>query len=193
MIHKKQILFVILILPLFLFFSVEEEHHSSGLKDFIGKVINFVILIGGLTFLLYKPIKKYFGERSDQIENSMNSARQSKKEAGKRLKEAQKRLTKLTVEIENIKEEAKKDGLEEKERIITSAREEADRKKQLVLQEIEMLSSAGIKEIREYIANLVTEQAQEKIIKKITPESQVLLIDKSIERLEQLYEKPSVG
>ena len=60
-------------------------------------------------------------------------------------------------------------------------------------QEIEMLSSAGMKEIREYIANLVTEQAQERIIKRITPESQSLLIDKSIERLEQLYEKPSAG
>jgi hypothetical protein len=56
-----------------------------------------------------------------------------------------------------------------------------------------MLSSAGLRDIREYIANLVTAQAQERILKKLTPKSQSLLIDKSIERLEQLYEKPSAG
>lgn len=189
---KKQILLVLLLIPLFIFMASEEEH-SSNFKGFLGKVINFIVLIGALIYFLSKPLRSLLEKRATEIKHSMKEAEDSRKEAEERLKEMRERLSGLEDETAKIRRDAEIEGQKENKRIQELARTQAERLKLFARQEIEMHTNASIKELREYTAELATKLAQERIRKKLTPETQSLLLDKSIERFEKLYEKSDSG
>ena len=189
MTRRKKILIILLLLPFFVFMVSADEEHSSNLMDFLGKTINFIILFGGLAYFLFKPIRSFLERRSQDIERRLREAEDSKREAEQKLQEAKARLTTLGGEIAELKKEAKIEGRKERERLIQLAQKEAERIKYFANQEIEMLILGGIKDLKEYTAELATALAEERIKKKLSPEDQSFLIDKSIERLDKLYEK----
>jgi F0F1-type ATP synthase membrane subunit b/b' len=61
--------------------------------------------------------------------------------------------------------------------------------KEAARQEIELISRAGIRGLKEYAVSLAADEALERIRKGITPEIHARLIDDSIEKLEDLHEK----
>lgn len=186
---RKKILLILLLLPFLVFMAFEEEEHSSGLVDFLGKTVNFILLFGGLTYLLYKPIRHFLEKRGQDIQSSMKEAENSRAEAERKLKEIEARLAGLQEEMERIKEEGEEEGRRAKERTLQLAQQEAERIKHFATQEIDSIIRSGIRELKEYTAELATALAEEQIKKKMSPEVQVEIIDKSIERLDKLYEK----
>ena len=159
--------------------------------DFLGKVINFVVLVGGLIYLLRNPLRNFLEGRSRSLDHALREAKDSRVEAEKRQQEIENRLKKIGQEMEHIRREAETEGKKVQERILHEAKTGANRLKLLSRQEIEMLAQAGIREIKQYAAELATTLAQQRIQSKIKKEDQSLLIDRSIERLEKLYEKSS--
>jgi len=186
---RNPVIILLLVVPFFLAMTTDEVEHSSHSSDFIGKVINFIVLFGGLTFVLYKPLRKYLGERGEEIEESIHKAEDMKKEAEAELAKVSKRLETLQDEVVKIASEAEKEGLQEKERIISAARQEVERLKNLTSEEISFLTDTAIHELKEYTARLAISEAAERIKKKLTPKIHAGLIDKSIERLDKLNEK----
>jgi F-type H+-transporting ATPase subunit b len=185
----RKILLILLLLPFFIFMVSADEEHSSNLRDFIGKTINFVVLFGGLAYFLFKPIRNFLQKRSKEIEQGLKEAEDAEREAELKLREARARLATLEEEIEKIKKEAEIEGGKEKERVIQLAQQEAERIKFFAKQEIEMLMRAGIQDLKQYTAELASALAEERIKKKMSPEDQSFFIDKSIEKLDELYEK----
>jgi len=190
---RKKILLMLLLLPFLVFMASAEEEHSSGLVDFLGKTVNFILLFGGLTYLLYKPIRSFLEKRRRDIQSSLKEAEDSRAEAERRLKEIEARLAGLQEEIERIKEEGKAEGRRAKERTLQLAQKEAERIKNFATQEIDSIIRSGIRELKEYTAELATALAEEQIKRKMSPEVQAALIDKSIERLDKLYEESGSG
>jgi len=185
---KIQIILILLLLPAFVFMVTSEEHSSSNLLPFLGKILNFVILFGGLAYFLSKPLRNYLMRRSLEIKQSLEEAENSRKEAEERLKEATAQLEGLGEKIVQIKKEAESAGQREKERIISETKREAERIKNLSQQEIELLLEEGIQELKEYTIEMAAVLAQERIKKKMTPKGHSLLIDKCLERLSGLDE-----
>jgi len=159
--------------------------------DFLGKVINFVVLLGGLIYLLRNPLRNFLEERTKSLDHALREAKDSRVEAEKKQQEIENRLKKIGREMEKVREEAEIEGQAVQERILQEAKAKANRLKLLSRQEIEMLTQAGIREIKQYAAELATALAQQRIQSEIKKEDQSLLIDRSIERLEKFYEKPS--
>lgn len=157
--------------------------------DFLGKVINFVVLLGGLIYLLRNPLRNFLEGRTKSLENALREAKRSCVEAEKKHREIEGRLQNIARETEQIRREAETEGQIIQERIIQEAKAEANRLKLLSHQEIEMLTQAGIGEIKRYAAELATALAQQGIQSRMKKEDQSLLIDRSIERLEKIYEK----
>jgi F-type H+-transporting ATPase subunit b len=188
--ENKKFLVILLLLLLLVFMSAGEKGGlSKNTLDFLGKSINFLVLFGGLAYFLLKPIKNFLRKRADGIERSLKETDDSRREAEKKLDEANARLASLAKEIEKIRERAEAEGQSRREKIIQFSREEAEKIKSFARQEIEMLSQAEIQHLREYTAELAAGLAEETIKKKLSPEDQSQLIDKSIERLDKLYEK----
>jgi F-type H+-transporting ATPase subunit b len=172
--------------------SAEGEHpekHGSGSSEFIGKVLNFLILFGGLAFILRKPVSRFLRERIDGIKVDLTETRSSRKEKQKNLKNIHNRLKKVAQEARSIKQEAENIGKRDREHILQEASIEAERLKESAKQDIDFLSQFGIQELKAYTAEVAITIAREKIRKNIRPENQAILIDRSIKKLETLYEK----
>ncbi|MBA7655240.1 MAG: ATP synthase F0 subunit B [Candidatus Aminicenantes bacterium] len=186
---RRKIFLVLLLLPFFISMVSADEEHSSNFRDFIGKAVNFIVLFGGLAYFLYKPIRNFLQKRSQEIEQGLKEAGDAQREAELKLREANARLATLEDEIEKLKKEAEIEGRKEREKVIQLAQQEAERIKYFAKQEIEMLMRAGIQDLKQYTAELASALAEERIKKKMSPEDQSFLIDKSIEKLDELYEK----
>lgn len=186
---RRKIFLILLLLPFFISMVSADGEHSSNLRDFIGKTINFIVLFGGLAYFLFKPIRNFLQKRSEEIEQGLKEAEDAQREAELKLREAKARLATLEDEIEKLKKEAEIEGRKEKEKVIQLAQQEAERIKYFAKQEIEMLIRAGIQDLKQYTAELASALAEERIKKKMSPEDQSFFIDKSIEKLDELYEK----
>ena len=190
---RKHLLLLVLVLPLLMFMTEEEGHHESDPMAFVGKVVNFVVLFGGLGFLLYKPLTKYLTNRGREIDRTIRETRDARQSAEARLQETLTRLDELTGELAEIQQEAENRGKKEKESVIAASRVEAERLRELSKQEIGLVSQNVKRELREYAADLATEGARRRLLARMTPQVHTELIDKSIERLGHLYEKSGTG
>jgi F-type H+-transporting ATPase subunit b len=187
--HKKIVILILILMPLLLGMSSAEEPSASNSKDFIGKVINFLILFGGLSYLLRKPLGNFLQGRARSLQNSIREARDSRQKAEEGLREVESRLEKMDKEIKEIRQKAEAESADLHKGIVQEADRDAERLRSLARQEIERLTRAGILEIREHMADLSTDLARRNILARMNEESQSSLIDRSIERLEKLYEK----
>ena len=140
-------------------------------------IFNFLLLAGGLTLILYKPMKKFMDGRREEIENRESESRESL-EAARRMKaEYEEKLKTAEAEADGIKRRAETEAAEEARKYVESARNEA----------AEILRSAEIAadERRENIL----ESAQTDIGELIIGAAQKLLGDTaSPERSEELYD-----
>ena len=187
--HNK-VFIILLLLPFFLFFSSEEEaSHGSSLVGYLGKVLNFLVLFGGLGFFLRKPLKNFLERRGQEIDSTIKEAKKERAENEKNYKHALVRLQKLQKELEEIRKDAEEEGQKRKKFILQSAEKEAERIKNFARQEIEMFCLSKVRALKVYTAELATELAETNIKAKMTPERQSLLIDLSIDKLEDFYDK----
>jgi F-type H+-transporting ATPase subunit b len=189
MVRKREVLVVLALVPMILGAATAEGEAAAGSMDFLGKVVNFLILFGGLGYLLYKPTRAFLEKKSRGIEHEIEEAAFSRKEAEERLAAAGRRLEGLGREVANMRADAEARGRREKEAIAGLAREEAERIKRLTRQEIDARAKAGIRDVRAFVALKATSLARERIRKRLAAEDQAHLIDRSIERLSRLNEK----
>jgi len=180
----NKILLLLILLPLFLFFSLEEEQsHASPLVGYLGKVLNFLVLFGGLGYLLRKPVKDFLERYGQEIDSTIKEVKKEREENEKNYKHARDRLQKLKKELEEIRKNAEEEGQKRKESILQAAENEAERIKTFARQEIEIFTQTKVHELKAQAAELATEIAKTNIEEKMTPEKQSFLIDLSIEKL----------
>ncbi|MGI6081899.1 MAG: F0F1 ATP synthase subunit B [Limnochordia bacterium] len=111
---------------------------------FIFQVINVIVVIGGLSFLLFRPIGDLMKKREAFVEESLTNAQKASREADALRAEYQKKLGSVDEEAQRILrqaareareyEQAKKDEADAKyEQIIAKAREEIEESKKTML------------------------------------------------------------
>ena len=189
MFGKRRYGLILLLVPFFLFMSAEEGAGPSALLDFVGKSVNFLLLFGTLAWLGAKPIKALLDKRALAIKAELEEAVRSRETAERKLAEIQERLKSLEAEASGLKRDAEEAGQRSRELILEQARREAERIKTLAGQEIDLQVKAGIREVRAHVADLAAGLAEERLRLRLTPESHKRLIDQSIEKIDELYEK----
>jgi len=181
---------ILAVLPLLVFMSAEEGAKTSATIDFIGKAVNFLILFGGLAFVLRKPVVAMLAKRSADVQETLRLADASTADAAAKRAESEARLSGLEDEIRRMMGTAEAVAQREKERIAGLAAEEAQRLRRFTEQAIDEQVRSGLRELRAHAAEMATALARERIRKKLTPKDQAALIDRSIERLSRLHEGP---
>lgn len=187
--QKKPIFVILLVVPFLIFMSHAEESHASQTKDFLGKTLNFLLLFGGLAYLLRKPLGEFLRGRSDSLARTLKEAKESSQEAEEKLSDVDVRLGKLDEEIERLQRDAEAEGQSLYQRAVEEAKKDSGRLKLFARQEIEMLNQEAVRGIKEYTAALAAELALKRIQDRMTEEYHSSLIDKSIERLDKIHEK----
>jgi F-type H+-transporting ATPase subunit b len=163
--------------------------HVSATMDFLGKLVNFLILFGGLAFVMRKPLKAMLAKRTADIGESIRNAEGARAEAETKAGKSRDKMAGLEGEVRRLKLAAQEESRRETERIARTAAEEAERLKKFTRQELEEQVRRGVHELRTYAAARATDLARERIRKRLTPELQAVLIEKSIDRLSRINEK----
>ena len=187
---KQNAALLLVILPLLLGFSSEQESHVSPLTDLLGKTVNFIILFGGLGFLLAKPLRKFLADMGLAVAQTIQETEKARTDAEDRLDSLRERMQDLEQEVRKFRDEGEEAGGREKERILALARQESEKIKSFAAQEIEALSQSAQAELKRHAAEMAVSLARTKIEGRLTPGLHSRLIDESICILEALYEKP---
>jgi F-type H+-transporting ATPase subunit b len=166
------------------------SEHVSSAMDFLGKLVNFLILFGGLGFVLRKPLKAMLAKRTADIGDTILGAERARSAAETKAAESRAKLAGLEAEVRRLKTDAEEEGRREAGRIARAAAEEAERLKRFARQEVEGQVRQGVRELKAYAAARATDLARERIRKRLTPEVQAALIDRSIRRLTAIHEEP---
>jgi F-type H+-transporting ATPase subunit b len=164
----------------------EPEHGSTGL--FLGQVINFAVLFGGLAYLLKKPLQEYLTRKALEVASLLETSEKEKQEARQRLEQTRERLQSLAAEVQKMKDEARQEALRERERLLQEAAREAERLRKLAREEIDSLVQASRRELKSYAIELSVALAEKRIREKINPELHRKFINQAIERLRTLHE-----
>lgn len=117
-------------------------------------LLNFVILAGGLYFLLYKPVKKFMLARKKQYEEREAESRRMVDEA-KALKErTEEKYRQADEEIQHRREQASEELEAEKRQQLTEARAQARQILNTASKTAEMRTQKALEESREEIRSL---------------------------------------
>lgn len=161
----------------------EGGEHGETIWQIIGKWFNFAALVAILYLFLVRTIKvpARFQEGAQQIQRSIESARQAKEEAEMRLQEMNERMDQMNQEVARIREQAAREAEEEKQRILESAQMEAERIVEMAHREIENEIRLARKELRRKVAELAVQQGKQIIEEEIAEDDHKRLIKNYIE------------
>ncbi|MBC7349455.1 MAG: ATP synthase F0 subunit B [Candidatus Aminicenantes bacterium] len=182
------LLLVSLVLSLSLPALAGESQEHFDLATFLGQVLNFVVLFGGLALLLRKPLNDYLKGKADQVAARLRQSEDLKEESLQKLQQSRARLDNLEAEIRALREEAEREASRERQMIKQEAEKEAQRLRKLAQEEIEALFRASLRELKAYAIDLSVALAEKRIREKLTPELHRKLIHQAIDRLRSLHE-----
>jgi F-type H+-transporting ATPase subunit b len=147
----------------------------------IAFLINFFILFGLLTLILYKPVTRMLDQRSAKIKESLEQAERIKQEsvraeetvkteieAGRR--DGQALVNQAAQTAEKLKEEARVEARQQAEAIIAKARIEIDRERE-----------ESVNRLRQEFADLAVLAAEKVIGQSLDKKAHEQLIDKVLE------------
>ena len=90
------------------------------------KAINFSILVGGLFFILRKPIAQALRDRHEGVRKALEDARKAKEEADAKAAEYAQRVANLDQEVEEIRSQVQAEAERQKEQILADAKAAAE-------------------------------------------------------------------
>ncbi len=117
------------------------------LPTFIGQLVSFLILLGLLVYVGYKPIRKMLDERANRIKESMEQAEATKQEyeqakvavqeqIGKAREEGQAIISQAAQIGDRLKEEARGEARKEAQALVERARVELERERDKVIDDL---------------------------------------------------------
>jgi F-type H+-transporting ATPase subunit b len=148
--------------------------------------INFILLVGGLGYILKKNAGPYFAQRSQQIRKGMDDADRARAEADAKVAEVDRRLANLAAEIESLRRDAHEQGRAEAHRIRLEAAAEMAKIQTRTVEEIAAAGKAARLDLRRYSASLALSLAETKIAARLSPQVQDSLVNGFVAHLAHL-------
>lgn len=154
-------------------------HFNGG--DIIYQLLMFIILLALLKKFAWGPLMGVMKQREEHIASEIESAEQSRAEANKLLEEQKELLKEARQEAQNMIENSKKHGENQRQEIMEAARQEAERLKENARREIAQEKENAVQALREQVASLSVMIASKVIEKELSAEDQEKLISEYIE------------
>ena len=126
-------------------------------------VLNFLVVALVIVWLSKKNLPAMFRTRTASIQKAMEEARKASEEANRRLAGIESRLSKLDVEIGEMRAAAEKEAAVEEQRIKGAAEDDARRIVESAEQEIAAVARAARRELTTFAADLAVSLAKKQI------------------------------
>jgi F-type H+-transporting ATPase subunit b len=163
--------------------AAEGAHHEEGPLQTVFRWVNFLVLFGGLAYLLRKPMSEFFTQRSQDITAGLQRAQDAQATAHARMDEIEQRLASLSAEVSALRSAAEKESMAEREKILTDAKREVERVIERSRQEIDRVARSIEREIKETVADAVIDRAGKRLRTEMTPDDQKGVVVRFIKKL----------
>jgi F-type H+-transporting ATPase subunit b len=183
------VLVALLLVPVVAFAATDGGHADGGviLKDFLYRSFNFILMVGLLAYFVTKPIRKGLKARREEIEKTLADAQAAKQAAEAKYHEYSEKLARATEEIATITEAIHREGELEREKILSAAREMAQKiEKEADQKAFSVVAKARI-ELREEAARLAVELAEDMLRKQVSADDQKRLVDEYMLKVGELH------
>lgn len=150
------------------------------IEHFIFQWVNFLILTGGLVYLLRRPFREFLSGRREKIRTQIVKTRHQHESALARHKDAQEKIAHADTDAEALKKSLIETGNFGREAIIKRAREAAER----IARETEVLAVQEHARARSALSkealSLAFEEASKILSRGIPREDQIRMLDESL-------------
>jgi F-type H+-transporting ATPase subunit b len=164
-----------------------EKHvaETENSNEIYWKWANFIMLVGGLGYLISKYGSPLLAARTVEIQKGIQEATAARHDAEKRARDVDQLLAKLQEEVERLRQDARQEMAAEGERQRAETAAQLERLKKQGQQEIAAAAKAVQQELRVYSAQLALDLAETKIRQRLTPQTQDDLIRAFVGDLER--------
>jgi F-type H+-transporting ATPase subunit b len=145
--------------------------------------LNFLILAGGLGYLIKKRAGPYFAQRSLEIRKGMADADAARAASDAKVAEVDRRLANLQTEIEALRRSAQQDAEGDAQRVRREAAAELAKIQTQVADEIAAASKSATLELRRYSADLALGLAERKIAARMSPAIEERLVGSFVDTM----------
>ena len=127
-------------------------------------MLNFVILAGGLYFILYKPVKSFMAKREQHYKEMNDAAEANRAEAAALRKATQEKYDAAVDEVIRMRTKASDEIEAEKQRLLGEARAEARRILETAGKTAEMRSKKALADANDELRTLAMEAVEKLLI-----------------------------
>jgi F-type H+-transporting ATPase subunit b len=138
----------------------------------VWKWANFLLLVGGLGYLVSKHAPAFFAARSQKIVQDITDSRKLREDAEARAADVDRRLANLEADIASMRSESQAEIAAETERLGKHTAAEISKIESHAKQEIDTAGKAARMDLKRYAAQLAIDLAERKIRARLTPETQ---------------------
>ncbi|AKF05462.1 ATP synthase F0 subunit B [Sandaracinus amylolyticus] len=132
------------------------EHHAEiNTFELGGSVVNFALLLLVLFLLMRKSLPEFLRNRRASVVEGMEEAKRVKEEAETKYKEYSARIDNLDAELDRLREEMRRAGMDERDRIVADASKRAEKMRD----EARFLIEQQMKQLREDLTREAIEAA----------------------------------
>ena len=149
----------------------------------IWKWANFLILAGGLGYLIGKHAGPFFAARSASIRKDMEESLAQRKDAEARAADVERRLANMEADIAALRGEGERDARAEGERMERHTAAEIAKIQANAEQEIASAGKAARMELKRYAADLAVALADQKVRARMTPDVEDALVQGFVRNL----------
>jgi F-type H+-transporting ATPase subunit b len=168
--------------------AASEEHGGGGGlisfdKSLIVQGVNFLLLLGVLHYLLYKPLIGKMQERTAAIQKSLEEAQAARAEAARQQEENAARLRSAYQEAAAIRAQALKEAAEEQRKLVEAAQVEARRLVETARAQTDADIRRARDELRREVAGLAVAVAEKLVRKSLRDEDHRRIVDDAVSRI----------
>ena len=163
--------------------AAEAAHHGLNWKDFLFRVINFVLVFGVIAKLGGKKIVGFFRGRTAQIENQLSDLDGRKADAAKRLADIEASISNLAAEKAEIEAEYRRQGEALRDSIVAAAEAKAVQIKAQAASAAEAEARVAVQQLRAELADSVVSAAAAMLEKKLSAKDQEKLVDEYLTKV----------
>jgi F0F1-type ATP synthase membrane subunit b/b' len=162
--------------------EAQEAHEEGGSLE-IWKWVNFLILAGGLGYLVRKNAGPFFASRSASIRKDMDDSLRQRQDAEARAAEVERRLAALEGEIAALRAESNRELQVGTERMKAQTELEIGKIQAHATHEIAVAGKQARGELKRYSAELAMGLAEQKVRARMTQGTQDTLVDSFVRDL----------
>jgi F-type H+-transporting ATPase subunit b len=162
--------------------KAEEGGHAAR-HEALYKWINFILLAGGLAFVLRKPLSEFFIQRSASIRKSLEEGRKALETSQAQLHAVEEKLQHIEEMMAAFRAAALREMEEEHERIRETAAQEAEKMTESVRVQMDVASKQARLELKLFAAQMAVGRAEEMIVQRLDEPGQKRLVNQFMAQL----------